>query len=255
MSLLDSAYYTLVVASGRLAASVKFSHVVRAGDSYRKWRKPWAGALLKLANGYLWVTRAGLRILTGGDWVEWELAVHREALDRRLLVEEGQVLVTPRVPGTVLFDLLRSEREASLKQAALAAALRELHRLHQVEVKGSPLTHSDAATHNVCYDVENGRAYWLDFESRHVGRSLRWRRVHDLLAFTCSAASALPPEQFSLLVPALREGYPDPALLKELVRRLEGWRGRPVELQLVQAPWDYRRVQRLQAYLAALSLT
>ncbi|MBI3926430.1 MAG: hypothetical protein HY319_12890 [Armatimonadetes bacterium] len=232
-------YYVAVVASGRLAATIKLGKVWRRDGGFGKKRRFYAPLVVTLANIYLRLTGAGLRLLTNREWLSWEQEVwRRSGRDARV---SGAELLMPEIPGVPLSSILASGASRNQKATAIATSLRELHRLHHE----LGLTHSDAATHNVHYEPLEVRAWWFDYESRHEGKSPGWRRAQDVAAFLSSAAAKTGPD-LEILEAVVPEAYPEPAILGQALDMLNDWRSHPVLLQLIQAPWSCARLAALQ---------
>ncbi len=227
---MDFLYYTFLVATGRLAARVRLNQIRRQRHTYRKRRLPWAGWAVAVANVYLRLSGASLKMLSEKEWLNREVRVH-QVLGRWCDLEEGELVSSNQ--GPTVSAILRSKLPEEQKAKVLQTTVRELWLLHQCRIDGSYLTHGDAAAHNVCF--RDGRAVWLDFERDHTSNNLTESRAQDLLALAYSAAWALGGESLELVVRAL-DVYPDEQVKNELRNQLLGWRRRPVELQLVQAP-------------------
>lgn len=237
MSLPLRLYYYLLVALGRLIASVKLNHV-EVGRQVRKRRKTftiWAIPCINLVCDGL---RVGIELLPRQSWLRHELHLHRQVLDRRCRIDNG-TLITERLPGVCLRSYLGGETDSLQIRRALEAAVKALHQLHQ---QGH--SHSDAALHNVFYEPQQQQARWFDFESRHHRTSLEWARAQDLMALSCSAAKAVGRSRVRLVAQAL-ESYPCSEVKKRLGRLLQQWPRQPQLLLLVEAPWDHRCFQLL----------
>jgi hypothetical protein len=77
---------------------------------------------------------------------------------------------------------------------------------------------------NVLYDAVAGRAYLIDFDTRHVvGRSAVERHAHDLLVLLLELFAA--SEGWRPLAGALLDQYQDVAVLRYLAERLRIPRG------------------------------
>ncbi len=239
-----SIYYNLLVASGRLAARVRLNLVQGGQEEFRKRRRWFAPLAVRLTNLYLKATGAGLRMLPDKEWLAWEQEVH--CVIGRWCHRDGDSLVTPNFKGPTVCEILRSSAPDSVKLEVMSAAVVELRRLHQRRVGGHYLTHGDAAVHNVCFS--GGQAEWFDFERVHVDRDLTWRRAQDMLAFANSAVNALGAGSVGLVARSMAR-YQDAEVLSETARQAIGWRQRPVELQILQAPWSYTTQLLLQETL------
>ena len=153
----------------------------------------------------------------------------------------------PAIPGTVLAGYLKSANEANAQLAAIAAAIRALRQLHETRVRFPDgdegfFSHGDASAENVIYELGSGLARWFDFETVHESlRPREWRRADDLRALTYSVAALLPPNKFPDLARSLRANYPDPPVLRELVRHAERLRSKSDPFHLGQTNIDYRR--------------
>ena len=215
------------------AAEVEGEHV------FVKRRYAHAPALILAAR----VLPARFRVLSAREWLEWEPEVYRRAYGAAVVAGRGACLQLPAWPGVQLPAWLAA-RVVLLddRLGALAAAARELRRLHALPVRFPDdrvrlFSHGDATVRNAVYDSATGRVHWFDFETIHTGaHTPPWRHADDLRALAYSAAVVLDMTALRPAAEAIVAAYPDASVQSELAEMLACGRARYDPFQLAQAP-------------------
>jgi serine/threonine protein kinase len=105
---------------------------------------------------------------------------------------------------------------------ALAAAARELRRVHHVHCSRyeAAWSHGDLHLDNIMYDATSDRAVLIDFDTRHDFRLSHTHRHCDDLRVMLLELIALPDVQWRQAATALIEEYHEASVLEELDRQL-----------------------------------
>jgi hypothetical protein len=191
-------------------------------------RRRWYGsAVIWLGNRFLLLARSGVQMFVPARaWVEWER--HCFGLlyaDFPLVAAEGGASVRlPAMPGTSLRRLLE---QGDLCRGALAAAARELKRAHRIHCChfDAGWSHGDLHLDNILYDGDTGRAFLIDFDTRHMqGIDERRRHADDLKVFLLELIAA-PGEAWHDLATEFVSEYGEARVLNELAGQLAMPRG------------------------------
>jgi len=170
---------------------------IRINDNHRKicgdrvfWvkqRRNWSGPVAFFANLFF---RAACNPVTvwsrNAAWQAWE--IHSFALlhadeGYRAFADGDHTVWTEQVPGD---DLASAIAQGVLSEAMLAAAARELRRVHSLrcDILNGGWSHGDPHLGNFLYDSHTGRARLIDFEVTHRhGLKETERHADDLLVF------------------------------------------------------------------------
>lgn len=189
------------------------------------------------------VLPARLRVLSVREWLEWEPEVYRRAYGAAVVAGPGPCLHLPAWPGVPLAAWL-AEPAALVddRLGALAAATRELRRLHALPVRypdgGVRLfSHGDATVRNAVYDSATGKVHWFDFETIHTGaHPPAWRHADDLRALAYSAAVVMDITALGPAAEAIVAAYADASVRSELAGMIACGRAHRDPFQLAQAP-------------------
>ncbi len=189
------------------------------GQWIRKRRNPFCFVPIVVGNIVFGFRRVGVRVLHNHQWLEWESAVYA-AMGISVKRQGAAGLLVPKFQGQPLlaaFDAQLMCAEEVIE--VLALALKELYRLHQIEivVDGKPVlfSHADASITNAIFDWETRAAVWVDFDLRHdLKQPASLRHADDLRAFTstsirCLAIEVPSDELFEKYMQAMKRAYPD----------------------------------------------
>jgi len=215
-----------------------------------KRRRALRTALFPGGNLFLRLSGSRIHMFTSASaWVEHEL--HCFALlhgpERACGPLDGGLFVE-RLPGRSLRELVIA---GELDAAAMTAAGRELRRAHQLHCDrcDGPWSHGDPHLGNVLYDAEGGRAWLIDFETRHdPGQTAEARHADDLLVVLLELVGRC--EAPGALAHALLAGYGAGLALEALRERLEVPRG--LEAVLWSTRTHHMGRERLEGAVAEL---
>ena len=243
---MERAYFQVCRALGRLLRSVTYSRSRIVSQEVRKHRAFYAPLLIWLSGPLVRILDAGVRVLPQKPWEERERAVYRNLHGASIRIENGGVLVLPRLPGATLASLLEGPAlEEPARRAAIERAVTALARFHDLG-----FTHADAMAENVMVDPDAGVAHWFDFETVHVGgRTMAWRRADDLRALLSTCLLRTPPDKTEETLRLIVSCYPNEdvtALLKESFA--SAWR-RSLIYHLSQAALPLRTFQEIARLL------
>ncbi|WP_165248611.1 hypothetical protein [Paludisphaera soli] len=194
-----------------------------------KRHRRFARPIIALANVYLNLSRAGVRVPGDRLWHAWEREANRHLHGVGCRSEAGGWLLMPRWPGLPLAEYAgdgRSTPEGRLRGLEAATlALREAHRVTLRLPEGGEglFSHGDATLHNVAYDPSTGTARWYDFDTVHApGLPAVARHADDLRALLASAFALLPDAPAPVVFDIVAGAYDGPetwAFLRGLVAR------------------------------------
>jgi hypothetical protein len=193
-------------------------------------RRRWYGsAVIWLGNRFLLLARSGVQMFVSARaWVEWERhcfgLLYADADFPPAAAEGGASVRLPAMPGTSLRRLLE---QGDLCRGALAAAARELKRAHRIHCChfDAGWSHGDLHLDNILYDGDTGRAFLIDFDTRHMqGIDERRRHADDLKVFLLELIAA-PGEAWHDLATEFVSEYGEARVLNELAGQLAMPRG------------------------------
>jgi hypothetical protein len=205
--------------------AVRVHAVEREQALWVKRRRFGMGAVIAAGNVFLRLSRSRIRMSASrARWREWELAsFHLLYPDRVAEAREDGAVALEALPGEGM-DRLAARGELTPSMAEAAA--RELRRAHALVLPGttSPWSHGDAHLKNILYGAAEGRAWLIDFETRHeAGMAPEARHADDLLVFLLDLAGRVPePETLSR---AFLNAYAREDVLRALLDRLRLPRG------------------------------
>ncbi len=192
-----------------------------------KSRRRGAGAVIFGGNVFLMLARSGVRMFVRSRrWSEWETYCSRLLYPELAVACEGsrRSVVLAKLPGTSLRHLLQQQQDSV---PVVAAGVREIHRIHQIHCRrfGGAWSHGDLHLDNILYDAASGRAFLIDFDTRHVLDLPGLDRHADDLLVMLLELFALVGDGWRPLATAVLEGYPDAAVLGCVAERLTIPRG------------------------------
>ena len=252
-----------ILASGRLHR-IQYSNVDGA-EIVLKSRRFGSGVAIVVGNLYLHLQRGNVEVLTGREWLRWELAVE-SATNCDIVIrshssphENFRGLISRVSPGLPLRNILiDSTRSFDEKFAAIRWAMAALHQLHRHQADWGngiqqSISHGDATVNNVIVNSKTQSARWIDFDTRHLPRLPEPdRHADDLRALIFSAAANLPRSCFPHLAAEFVASSPTSVVHQFRQRLTTDWY-RPNTFQLAQAPLSWKDSADLsQALLQAL---
>jgi hypothetical protein len=186
---------------------IRLNHTVVSRSNGRttivKTRRWFSRLLLPLGNWLLRYNGCLSEVLSESEWLAWERRVWAatEEIPTPGILEEY---------GPSLADILSStEHSMEQKMQAIRLALVSLNRLQQRTIewpdgRRSPLSHGDATCKNVCVDLPNQTATWIDFDIRHHPTVAPLNRFSDdfralVFSSACRIDDAHYPEMSRLL--------------------------------------------------------
>jgi hypothetical protein len=192
-----------------------------------KRRRLGMGAVIAAGNVFLRLSRSRIRMSASrARWRDWELASFRLLYpDRIAEPREGGAIALEALPGE---GLDRLAARGGLTPSVAEAAARELRRAHALVPPGGtgPWSHGDAHLKNVLHDAAGGRAWLIDFETRHeAGMAPEARHADDLLVFLLDLAGRVPEGEAETLSRAFLGAYGREDVLRALLERLRPPRG------------------------------
>jgi tRNA A-37 threonylcarbamoyl transferase component Bud32 len=156
------------------------------------------------------------------EWRRWEARCF-QMLNRdgfRARVTDSRTVTLDKLPGDNLWDHMNS---GTLTPRMLKATGREYRRAHHFKSEefGSGWSHGDASMTNVIYDEKTERARLIDFEIRHE-KSLpaTARHADDVLVFLLDMVGRVPARHWVPFAICFLRAYNDPAVMRELKKRL-----------------------------------
>jgi hypothetical protein len=156
------------------------------------------------------------------EWRRWEARCFQMLNGDRFgaKVTDSRTVTLDKLPGDNLWDHMN---RGTLTSRMLKAAGSEYRRAHHFKNKefGSGWSHGDASMTNVIYDGKTGHARLIDFEIRHE-KSLpaTTRHADDLLVFLLDLVGRVSNRQWIGFAICFLRAYGDPAVLRELKKRL-----------------------------------
>ncbi len=156
------------------------------------------------------------------EWRRWETLCFQmlNGDGFRANVTDSRTVTLDKLPGENLWQHMN---RGTLAPRMLKAAGNEYRRAHQFQSRelGSGWSHGDASMTNVVYDEKTKRARLIDFEIRHE-KSLpaRARHADDLLVFLLDLVGRVPTREWLRFAICFLRAYGDPAVLRELKKRL-----------------------------------
>jgi hypothetical protein len=225
--MLEAAQQLIAAAMTRVHVNRSRETVLNGVPMISKTRRRGAGMVIAGGNLFLALAHSGVRMFVRAPaWIDWERyctqLLYPQAAPTRAISRRAVGLA--RIPGT---SLRQSLCEGQPLSSALHSAAMEIFRAHQLECPRyrSKWSHGDLHLDNVLYDATTGRAFLVDFDTRHVGNlSSEWRHADDLLVLLLDLL-ATDGENWRALADAFLEAYPDARVLGELERRLTVPRG------------------------------
>jgi hypothetical protein len=231
---------------------IRLNHTVVSRSNGRttivKTRRWFSSLLLPLGNWLLRYDRCLSEVLNEREWLDWERRVWA-------VVEEIPTPGSLAEYGPNLADTLSStEHSIEQKMQAIGLALVSLSRLQQRTIewpdgRQRPLSHGDATCKNVCVDLPNQTATWIDFDIRHHPTVAPLNRFSDdfralVFSSACHIDDAHYPELSRLLwetmTPELSDSFQDSLN--------HAWTHTTL-FHLAQAPLSYLQLQQLNAAL------
>ena len=196
-----------------------------------KTRHPLSQLLIIPGNIVLRWRKVPVRVLSMGEWIEWEgkLAPIEIEYDQ----SSPRTLMLARIPGTPLVDILASPCVSTDEKWDVIVisvnALRQFHeRCCDATAHGSTkLSHGDATARNVMIDQELETSTWFDFDLRHdLHAPAIARHADDLRALLFSAAHFFKEKDLSRLVNVVRSEYDHQPVWNELAAQISSrWFG------------------------------
>ncbi len=247
----------VLAGAGRWIDRIKINELVRVTrDSRAYWvkrRRPWAGFVIRIANGFFRIV--GNRVIILGDdaaWHAWERNCSTILYGSQDLPEVDATgrLWSPEFAGRSLSSHID---DGTADASQFAAAARELRRAHALDCPAlaGKWSHGDPHSGNFIYDPASDTAKLMDFEVRHdktVPEDLR--HADDLLVFLQDTLGRLSRERWIVLAEVFVREYGQPAVAAQLMKRLIEPRG-PAKLWWAVRT-TYLAPQEISARLAAL---
>lgn len=192
----------------------------------RRWHQP---LVIFAGNVYLRIISAKCYLLPYREWTEREKHLYKNLHGQEALLVNGN-LYSPALPGSSLTVILtQKENTLGQKHLALQAAVQSLYQLHRIT------THADATADNVLLKDELKEAFWIDFETCHLGREAETsRKADDLLTLLCSSARHFDTGVWPTVLPSSLAAYPDPEIREAAVKMLSREQQRPVVYRYIQ---------------------
>ena len=177
---------------------------------------------IAIGNCVLSLRRVPVRVLHYAQWIDWDRQIQK-VMASATSQETPLGLLVSRKPGRPLSELIGEEAiENDRVTEVFSLALRELYRLHQLEVENGSsanaqtilFSHGDASVSNVLHDTVTNQVCWFDFDLRHdLRQPANLRHADDLRAFLFTAMQCLSNKGWSEELiqqfrDAMRSAYP-----------------------------------------------
>lgn len=188
-----------------------------------KRRNVYGERAANLINFYFRAANIPIRYLSDvREWRRWETRCFRMLNgDRfRAKVRDSRTVRLDKLPGENLWEHMNRRTLKARMLKAAGTEYRRAHRLKSEEFRGG-WSHGDASMTNVIYNEKTDRARLIDFEIRHE-KSLpaTARHADDLLVFLLDLVARVPNRQWLPFAIYFLRAYNDPAVMRELKKRL-----------------------------------
>lgn len=204
----------LLTVAGAIVDRIKINALTRETRNgsavWIKRRRPIAGPIMTLANGFFHVVGNPVQTLTDASvWQNWEIDcfqnLHGDTF--HAFPCGSDAVGADELPGT---SLARHLDDGTLTEEMLIATGRELRRAHEWRCDHfkAAWSHGDPHSGNFIFDAAENRARLIDFEvMHHPSLSADARHADDLLVFLQDMMGRIKADRWIPCACAFLEGY------------------------------------------------